>query len=100
VAGSLPRNTNGGVATSSDEATNLTPKKTKPVKKGARQKSKEPKVAQPPSRPSAPRPRGPYAYLPDDGDFFIEEVPGPVGPFARRRMLREGLMSPGFLPPQ
>jgi hypothetical protein len=69
---------------------------------GARLRQKPPsKVAQPrPSEPSSPRPAPGYAELPDDEDFFADRATRRKGLFARRRMLREGLMSPGFLPPQ
>lgn len=40
-----------------------------------------------------------YAGLPPDEEFFPRRMQNP-GFLTRRRMLREGLMSPGFLPPQ
>lgn len=40
-----------------------------------------------------------YVDLPDDEEFLSPRRRGP-GFLAKRRMLREGLMSPGFLPPQ
>ena len=45
-----------------------------------------------------PPPQRRYADLPDDEEFFLQE-PRP-GILVRRRMMREGLMSPGFLPPR
>ena len=45
----------------------------------------------------SPRPRT-YADLPPDEEFVPPMRRGP-GLLTRRRMLREGLMSPGFLPP-
>jgi len=55
------------------------------------------KTASPPSRISQ-RPRS-YADLPADEEFFSTRKRGP-GLLSRRRMLREGLLSPDFLPPE
>jgi hypothetical protein len=41
-----------------------------------------------------------YAGLPDDEEFSIERGSRRMGVLARRRMLRQGLMSPDFQPPQ
>ena len=63
-------------------------------------KPAKPKLAKKkPSVPSQvlPRPRT-YADLPADEEFVPYRRHGP-GLLSRRRMFREGLMSPGFLPP-
>ena len=60
----------------------------------------KPKIAKKkPSAPAevSPRPRA-YADLPVDEEFLPPRRRGP-GLLSRRRMLRDGLMSPGFLPP-
>ena len=62
-------------------------------------KPAKPKLAE--KKPAAPvkRKQRPAAYagLPSDEEFLPPKKRG--GPLSRRRMLREGLMSPGFLPP-
>jgi hypothetical protein len=85
----------------SEQAPGLNPQKPKLVQKAGKQKPKGPSKAarSHPSKQPSPDPRGAYADLPDDGDF-IDAGPGWMGPFARRRMLREGLMSPDFIPPR
>ncbi len=55
------------------------------------------KILRPPSQIS-PRPRD-YADVPADEEFFSTGRRGP-GPLSRRRRLREGLLSPDFLPPE
>jgi lipoprotein-anchoring transpeptidase ErfK/SrfK len=72
----------------------------KPVKKRVTQKPSAPSKLgkQRPSRPSPPDDRA-YADLPEDEDFLGDPPPRRMGFFARRRMLREGLMSPDFIPP-
>jgi hypothetical protein len=59
-----------------------------------------PALAVPPSpaKEDPPPPQRRYADLPHDEEVFLEE-PRP-GFLARRHMMREGLMSPGFLPPR
>jgi SH3 domain-containing protein len=49
-------------------------------------------------KPPVPHARN-FAGLPPDEEFLPRRMPNP-GFFNRRRMLREGLMSPGFVPPQ
>jgi Bacterial SH3 domain len=78
----------------SEEAQSANLKKNKPVKKAARQKPPSANTAQPRSKPD-----GRYAELPNDEEFLPDRGSRRMGLFARRRMLREGLMSPGFLPP-
>jgi hypothetical protein len=97
-----PRGEGNVTVTRSEQAPSLTPRKPKPVKKRVRQKPSEPaQVAKErPSRPSPPNLDREYADLPDDEDFLADEPPPRMGFFARRRMLREGLMSPDFIPPQ
>jgi uncharacterized protein YraI len=62
----------------------------------------------PPKKRANPKPAAPtqatdqkrkYVELPDDEGFISARRRGP-GLLAKRRMLREGLLSPGFLPPQ
>ena len=55
------------------------------------------KTPSPPSRIS--QRRRSYADLPSDEEFFPPRKRGPVL-LSRRRMLREGLLSPDFLPPE
>jgi uncharacterized protein YraI len=100
VAPASPQDASRLVETPSEEASSPATRKVKPAKR-VKQK---PSVAPPqhaqerPSRPS-PADREPvYADFPNDEDFLPDR--SRKGFFARRRMLREGLMSPGFLPPQ
>lgn len=62
-------------------------------------KPAKPKLAKkkPPSAQVSQRPRA-YADLPSDEEFLPPRKRGP-GLLNRRRMLRQGLMSPDFLPP-
>jgi hypothetical protein len=53
---------------------------------------------EPPSKPAQPDRR--YVDLPEDEDFVVERPSRRLGFFARRRMLREGLLSPNFVPPE
>jgi hypothetical protein len=100
VASTSPEDQTAAAVSKSEQAQSVTPQKPTPIKKGLRQKPPS-KVAQPrPSEPSSPRPAPGYAELPDDEDFLADRATRRKGLFARRRMLREGLMSPGFLPPQ
>jgi hypothetical protein len=73
----------------------------KPVTKQVRKKPSEPSevAKQRPTRPSPPALDHAYADLPEDEEF-LAEMPPRRGFFARRRMLREGLMSPDFVPPR
>jgi hypothetical protein len=73
----------------------------KPVRKQVRKKPNEPsEVAQQrPSRPFPPARHRAYADLPKDEEF-LADTPPRRGFFARRRMLREGLMSRDFVPPR
>jgi hypothetical protein len=51
------------------------------------------------ARPSLPPPpQRRYVDLPNDEEFFVQQPR--QGILARRRMMREGLMSPDFLPPR
>jgi hypothetical protein len=74
----------------------------KPVtKKVGKKPSELSEVAkQRPSRPSPPARHRGYADLPQDEEFIADTQPRRNSFFARRRMLREGLMSPDFLPPR
>jgi hypothetical protein len=53
----------------------------------------------PPMPTQATEQKRKYVELPDDEPFISARRRGP-GFLAKRRMLREGLLSPGFLPPQ
>jgi hypothetical protein len=76
----------------SEEARGAISKKSKRVK-AVKQKSPS-RTAEPRSKPW----RG-YAELPQDEEFLADRGSRRMGLFARRRMLRDGLMSPEFLPP-
>jgi hypothetical protein len=76
---------NGATQSAVQEAP--TPQQKKPVKKAKRPQS-QPKLGQR------------FADLPEDQDFLADRGTRRKGLLARRRMLREGLMSPGFRPPQ
>jgi hypothetical protein len=79
-----------------------TRKKTKAVNKRVTQKPSSPSdvAKQRPSRPSPPKLDRAYADPPEDEDFLADTPPRRMGFFARRRMLREGLISPNFIPPE
>jgi hypothetical protein len=79
-----------------------TRQKVKLVKKRATQKPSAPSevAKRDPSRPSPPKHNRAYADLPEDEDFLADVSPRRMGFFARRRMLREGLISPDFIPPR
>jgi uncharacterized protein YraI len=89
-----PASTTGaqGLATST-EAENATVEipTPKPAKKRANAKRAAPTQATEQKRK--------YVELPDDEGFISARRRGP-GLLAKRRMLREGLLSPGFLPPR
>lgn len=93
VAGTLPivANDTMGIPPDGDSKRHF-PKK----KKTARQKPAN--VARPPEK-VLPKPERGYAGLPEDEAFLIERGARRMGILARRRMLRQGLMSPGFTPP-
>jgi uncharacterized protein YraI len=102
LVGSTSRSGASSSAVTQDEATALAPPKPKLAKKGIKQKPSAPIQAskQRPSRPGAPAPgQRAYADLPDDEEFLPPRRHRP-GFSTKRRMLREGVMSPGFLPPQ
>ena len=73
----------------------------KPVTKQIRKKPSEPAelAKQRPSRPSPSARHRASADLPEDEEF-LADMPPRRGFFARRRMLREGLMSRDFVPPR
>jgi hypothetical protein len=66
--------------------------------KPSKQSAKNPVVSKRP--PPIDRSPGTYVELPPDEDFLPVRKRGRPGIFERRRMLREGLMTPGFLPPR
>jgi hypothetical protein len=89
-----------GAASSLPEATSVVnPPKKELAEKKAKQKRLPAKATQTPEK-SSPKPKRGYAGLPDDDEFFRERGSRRMGIFARRRMLREGLLSPGFQPPE
>ena len=77
-----------------EDAQSANIKNDKPVKKAAKQKPPSANTAKPRSTPDRR-----YAELPNDDEFLADRGGRRMGLLARRRMLREGLMSPGFLPP-
>ncbi len=91
----------GGTPESSVEAHSSKPYKPKTVKSRVKKKPSGPaQVAkQLPERPSIPARDRVRADLPDD-EAFINAPPPRRGFFAKRRMLREGLLSPDFIPPR
>jgi hypothetical protein len=101
VTPAAPEDDKSSVAvTRSEQAPSLTAQEPKPAKQRVRKKPSAPaEVAkQRPSRPPA-RDRA-YADVPEDEEFIADTPPRRNGFFARRRLLREGLMSPGFIPPR
>jgi len=72
----------------------------KPTAEAVKPKLVKKRVRQEPGTPTqvTERPRT-YVELPADGEFLPPRRRGP-GFLNKRRMLREGLMSPGFVPPQ
>jgi Bacterial SH3 domain len=102
VAPASARGETSVAVTRSEEAPSLTAQKPKPFKQRVKKKPREPSevAKQRPSRPSPPARDRAYADLPEDDDFLADTLPHRKGFFARRRMLREGLMSPDFIPPQ
>jgi hypothetical protein len=100
LKGDTPR-AKAKVASTSGKQQIKTRQKGKSVKTPATQKLKAPSevAKQRPSRPSPPHRGRVYADLPEDEEFLAEAPSRRMGFFARRRMLREGLMSPDFIPP-
>ena len=94
VAGITPTQSPG---TPKADAAN--PPKKELAEKKAKQERLPAKVNQTPEK-SSPKPKRGYAGLPDDDEFFRDRGSRRMGIFARRRMLREGLLSPGFQPPE
>jgi uncharacterized protein YgiM (DUF1202 family) len=90
-----------GTPESSVEALSSTSYKPRAVKSRVKKKPSGPaQVAkQLPERPSTPARDRVRADLPDD-EAFINAPPPRRGFFAMRRMLREGLLSPDFIPPR
>jgi uncharacterized protein YraI len=91
----------GGEATAAtkqvDDLPEVAPPKSKSIK-AAKQGAKGVVVSKRP-RPSGRSPKA-YVELPSDEEFLPPRKRGRLGILEKRRMLREGLMSPGFLPPQ
>jgi hypothetical protein len=83
-----PREANRPTQAAFEEA--QTPQETRPVKK-----AKKAKVT-----PRRSKLGQRFADLPGDEDFLTERNTRRKGLWARHRMLREGLMSPGFQPPR
>ena len=101
VAPASPQDERRLVETPSEEALSSAASQAKPTQKRLKQKpsaAPEQHAQQRPSRPSAAEREPVYADLPNDEEFRPDRRR--KGFLARRRMLREGLMSPGFLPPR
>jgi len=77
------------------------PKTVKQRPKGAAQiaKKQSPNFSAPTVKGDGRSPKA-YVELPSDGEFLPPRKRGRLGILERRRMLREGLMSPDFLPPR
>jgi Bacterial SH3 domain len=92
----------GAAAVAATQADTLAPSKPKVAKKQIKQKPSAPLQASK-QRPLRREPPGPgqraYADVGDDDEFLALRSPS-SGLLRKRRMLREGLMSSGFLPPQ
>jgi hypothetical protein len=89
---------NGATAISTEIAPQASPPKKKLVKERVRQKQSPADILA--AEKAVPNTRRGYARLPDDEAFFIDKGKRRTGIFARRRMLREGLMSRDFVPPR
>jgi hypothetical protein len=87
--------------TRSEEAPSA-PQQPRPMKKRVKPKSDAPSevAKQRLSRPSPASVDSASADLPDDEEFLTERPTRRMGFVARRRTLREGLLSPSFLPPE
>jgi hypothetical protein len=81
-------------ASPSEEALTVPQLTEVPLVRGAKQKMAKRKPSMPVKGTQGPTT---YAVLPSDEEFVPPKRRG--GLLSRRRMLREGLMSPGFLPP-
>lgn len=104
IHSSLVRPTSGSGATgvAATQAETLAPSKPKAAKRQIKQKPSAPLQAskQPPSRPGPPAlGQRAYADLPQDEAFLPQRKPSPDF-LTKRRMLREGVMSPGFVSPR
>jgi hypothetical protein len=86
---------------SAENSSSLPIEKPKPAKKQVKKQTKSPEFAKqrPSGRVPPVRDRA-YAELHEDDVFIADRSLRRNGPLARRRMLREGLMSPDFIPPQ
>jgi hypothetical protein len=86
--------------TQAEDSPSLPVQKPKPVKTRVKNKPSKPSeiAKQRPTGPPAARYR--YTDLPEDEEFIANSRPRRSGLLAKRRMLREGLMSPDFIPPQ
>jgi hypothetical protein len=90
-----------GTPETSVEARSSTPYKQKAVKSRIKKKPSGATeiTKQLPDRPSSPARNRARANLPDD-EAFINTPPPRRGFLAKRRMLRQGLLSPDFIPPR
>jgi hypothetical protein len=101
----MPGSPQGGsnvAVTRAENSPGLPLLKPKLVKKSVKKKPSEPsEVAKPlPSAPSPPARDRAYAELHEDDGFIADRSFRRNGFFAKRRMLRQGLMSPDFIPPR
>jgi hypothetical protein len=88
--------------TPAESSPGLPLQKPKPVKKRVKKKPSEPSevAKQRPSEPSPPARDRAYAELHEDDGFVVDRSFRRNGFLAKRRMLRQGLMSPDFIPPR
>jgi hypothetical protein len=89
---------NGTTSASTEIAPQANAPKKKLVKERVRQKQSPADVLA--AEKAVPKAGRGYAGLPDDEALFFENSKRRTGIFARRRMLREGLMSRDFAPPR
>jgi hypothetical protein len=97
-----PQGGSNVAVTPAESSPGLPLQKPKPVKKRVKKKPSEPSevAKQRPSEPSPPARDRAYAELHEDDGFVVDRSFRRNGFLAKRRMLRQGLMSPDFIPPQ
>jgi hypothetical protein len=101
----MPGSPQGGsnvAVTPTESSPGLPLQKPKPVKKRVKKKPSEPSevAKQRPLEPSPPARDRAYAELHEDDGFVVDRSFRRNGFLAKRRMLRQGLMSPDFIPPR
>jgi hypothetical protein len=98
IEGASVTEQNGATSASTEIAPQVGEPKKKLVKERVKKKQSPADVVS--SGKAVPKTARGYAGLPDDEAFFIDKGKRRTGIFARRRMLREGLMSRDFVPPR